>query len=235
MNANSHMPTRSVVRAVIGFALYLVFVPALLFISAGTVSWPAAWVYVALLLTSTVGSRLIVLKRNPDTLLERARFTASEGTKSWDILVAIVGLCGSIATIIVAGLDHRFGWSMLIPEIGQYLAALVIAGGYGLAAWAMAVNRYFSSVARIQEDRGQEVVTTGPYRLVRHPAYAGTVLAALAFPIMLDAIWALVPALLMVVPLVVRTSLEDRMLREELDGYLSYSEETPYRLIPGLW
>jgi protein-S-isoprenylcysteine O-methyltransferase Ste14 len=79
------------------------------------------------------------------------------------------------------------------------------------------------------------VVTTGPYRIIRHPAYAGALLASLALPIMLDAIWSLVPTLVMVVALIIRTSLEDRMLREELDGYQSYTEETPYRLIPGLW
>jgi protein-S-isoprenylcysteine O-methyltransferase Ste14 len=97
------------------------------------------------------------------------------------------------------------------------------------------VNRYFSAVARIQQDRGQVVVTTGPYRIVRHPSYAGALVASLALPIMLDAIWALVPALVMVVALVIRTGLEDRMLRDELDGYESYAEETPYRLLPGLW
>jgi len=235
MNVNNHMQTREVIRAIIVFTLFLFFVPALLFISAGTANWPMAWVYVTLFLASTIGSRLIVLKRNPDTLRERARFTASEGTKSWDrILFAINGLFGSMA-MIVAGLDHRFDWSTIIPEIGQYLAALVIAGGYGLGVWAMVVNRYFSAVARIQQDRGQVVVTTGPYRIIRHPAYAGALLASLALPIMLDAIWSLVPTLVMVVALIIRTSLEDRMLREELDGYQSYTEETPYRLIPGLW
>ena len=110
MNVNNHMQTRKVIRAIIGFTLFLSFVPALLFISAGTANWPMAWGYVTLFLASTIGSRLIVLKRNPDMLRERARFTASEGTKSWDrILLAINGLFGSIA-IIVAGLDHRFDW-----------------------------------------------------------------------------------------------------------------------------
>jgi protein-S-isoprenylcysteine O-methyltransferase Ste14 len=220
----------------IGFVLYLFFIPALLFISAGTVNWPMAWVYVVLILASTIGSRLIVLRKNPDTLRERARFISSEGTKSWDrILVAIGVFFAPMATMIVAGLDHRFGWSTVIPEVGQYLAALVIAGGYGLGVWAMVVNRWFSAVARIQHDRGQEVVTTGPYRIVRHPSYAGGLLASLALPIMLDAIWSFIPAMAMVVALVIRTSFEDQMLRKELDGYQRYSEETPYRLIPGLW
>jgi protein-S-isoprenylcysteine O-methyltransferase Ste14 len=227
---------RQIIRAAIGFALYLFFVPALLFISAGTTNWPVAWVYVGLLLASTLGSRLIVLKRNPETLRERARFTSSEGTRDWDrILVMIVGLYGPMAIMIVAGLDHRWGWSAIVPEVVQVLAGLLIAGGYGLAVWAMVENQYFSAVARIQKDRGQEVVTTGPYRIVRHPSYAGAVVASLALPLMLDAVWALIPAMILVVALTVRTGLEDRMLREELDGYQSYAERTRFRLIPGMW
>lgn len=230
------MTTRNFIRAIIGFIIYLFFVPALLFIAAGTVNWPLAWVYVVLLLASTIGSRLVVFIRNPDTLRERARYTESEGTKPWDrILVPIVGLYGPMAIMFVAGLDHRFGWSAIIPEVGQWLAALVIAGGYGLAVWAMVVNRYFSAVARIQQDRGQEVVTAGPYRIMRHPSYAGALLASLALPIMLDAVWALIPALGIVAALIIRTGLEDQMLREELDGYQRYAAETPCRLIPGIW
>jgi protein-S-isoprenylcysteine O-methyltransferase Ste14 len=230
------LETKHTIRAVIGFALYLLLVPALLFIAAGTADWPMAWVYVALLLASTLGSRLIVLQRNPETLRERARFTSSEGTKGWDrVLVMIVGLLGPAAMAGVAGLDHRWGWSSLVPRVGQIVAGLVLAAGYGLAVWAMVENQYFSAVARIQEDRGQEVVRTGPYGVVRHPSYAGTLLASLVFPFMMDAIWALIPALGMVAALVVRTALEDQMLRAELDGYQRYAQRTRSRLIPGVW
>jgi protein-S-isoprenylcysteine O-methyltransferase Ste14 len=230
------MQTRDIVRAVIGFALYVFLVPALLFISAGTTEWPMAWAYVVMLLAATLGSRLMVLQRNPETLRERAKFTSSEGTKSWDrVLVMIVGLLGPMAMAAVAGLDQRWDWSDLVPRPGQYAAAVVLAGGYGLSVWAMVENRYFSAVARIQDDRGQQVVTTGPYRVVRHPSYAGTLLASLAFPFMMDALWALIPTMGMVAALIVRTGMEDQMLRAELDGYESYAERTRYRLIPGLW
>lgn len=230
------MQTKHTIRAIIGFLLYILLVPALLFISAGTTAWPMAWVYVALLLASTLGSRLIVLKRNPETLRERARFTSSEGTKPWDrVLVLIVGLFGPAGVFVVAGLDHRWGWSPLVPFAVQVLAALLVAAGYGLAVWAMVANPYFSSVARIQDDRAQQVVTTGPYRIVRHPSYAGAVLASVALPFMLSALWAFIPATLLVVALVVRTGLEDRMLMEELEGYPRYAEQTRYRLVPGLW
>jgi protein-S-isoprenylcysteine O-methyltransferase Ste14 len=99
----------------------------------------------------------------------------------------------------------------------------------------MVENAFFSSVARIQEDRAQEVVTTGPYRIVRHPSYAGALVAALALPFMLDAMWALIPAVMLGAVLVLRTALEDRMLSEELEGYQRYMERTRYRLVPGLW
>jgi len=230
------MQTKHNIRAVIGFLLYIFLVPALLFISAGTIAWPMAWVYVVLLLVSSLGSRLIVLKRNPETLRERARFTSSEGTKSWDrVLVMIVGLYGPAAMVIVAGLDHRWGWSPVVPIAVQVLAALLVAGGYGLAVWAMVENPFFSSVARIQRDRAQQVVTTGPYRIARHPSYAGALLASAALPFMLSTLWALIPAVLMVIALVVRTGLEDRMLLEELEGYQNYAEKTRFRLVPGLW
>ena len=230
------MQTRQTIRALVGFLLYILLVPALLFIAAGTLAWPMAWVYVALLLASTLGSRLVVLKRNPETLRERGRFTASEGTASWDrVLVLIVGLLGPAVMALVAGLDHRWGWSPPLPLAMQVLAALLVAGGYGLAVWAMVANRYFSSVARIQHDRAQQVVTTGPYRFVRHPSYAGALLAALALPVMLSALWALIPGLLLVAALVVRTGLEDRMLLDGLRGYRRYARQTRFRLIPGLW
>lgn len=230
------MKNPAAVRAAIGFALYILLVPALLFIAAGTLNWPMAWVYVILLLVATLGSRLIVWQRNPDLLRERARLTQSEGTQSWDrILVPIVGLFGPMAMVIVAGLDYRFDWSEPIPKIVQILAALALAASYGLAVWAMVANAYFSAVVRIQQDRGQVVVTTGPYRFVRHPAYAGSVVASLAFPFMLNTLWAMLPAVLMVIALVIRTHLEDAMLRTELDGYAAYAAQTRYRLIPGLW
>jgi protein-S-isoprenylcysteine O-methyltransferase Ste14 len=233
---NDRTQTRNLVRAVIGFTLYIFFVPALLFIAAGTLRWPMAWIYIALLLVSTLGSRLIVFKRNPDTLRERARFTSSEGTKPWDrLLVIIVGLFGPMLIMLVAGLDRRFGWSGGVTLEIQWLAALLVALGYGLAVWAMIVNPYFSAVVRIQDDRGQVVVKSGPYRIMRHPSYAGSILASLALPFMLETLWALPPGVIASVAVIIRTRMEDRMLRDELAGYEDYTKETRYRLFPGIW
>ncbi len=230
------MNRRQLIGALMVFGLFLLTVPALLFLSAGTLDWPMAWVYAGLLVGSSVVSRLIVFKHNPDTLRERARFLSSEGTKSWDrVLVVLLGIVGPIAITVIAGLDRRWGWTEIVPLSGQILAALAIAAGYGLGVWAMVENAYFSAVARIQADRAQTVVTTGPYRFMRHPSYAGAVLAYLAFPFMLDALWTLIPAVIMAAVTIVRTSFEDRMLREELEGYQEYADQTRYRLLPGVW
>jgi protein-S-isoprenylcysteine O-methyltransferase Ste14 len=227
---------RDLVRAIVGFAIYLLLVPGALFVAAGTVRWPAAWVYVGLLLLSTLGSRLLVFLRDPSTLRERARFSSAPNTKPWErLLVPIVGLLGPLTIATTAGLQRRLGGPAGLPGLVQALAALLVAAGYGLAVWAMVANRYFSAVARIQEERGHRVVSDGPYRLVRHPSYAGALLAGLAVPLMLDAPWALLPALLTGAAIVVRTALEDRMLREELEGYQDYAERTGARLMPGIW
>ena len=230
------MKTKSFLSALVGFWLYIFLVPALLFIAAGTLRWPMGWVYAVSLLTSTILSRLVVLFKNPDTLKERANFSSAQDTEPWDrLLVFWVGLIGPMVMVVVAGLDHRFGWSGGVPGWLQILAAVLLVVGYGAAVWAMIVNKYFSAVARIQEDRGQTVMKSGPYRIVRHPSYGGAVLAGLAFPLMLDALWCFLPALLYIAAVLVRTAKEDAMLVEKLAGYRAYTQETRYRLFPGIW
>jgi protein-S-isoprenylcysteine O-methyltransferase Ste14 len=137
--------------------------------------------------------------------------------------------------LIVAGLDVRFGWS---PELALAirLAALVLwLQGDVFSKWAAVSNRFYSRLVRIQEDRGHTVVTDGPYRTVRHPGYAGALLVGLATPIALGSLWALVPAVLLGLLLVIRTALEDRTLHAELSGYAAYAQQTRYRLVPLIW
>jgi protein-S-isoprenylcysteine O-methyltransferase Ste14 len=224
------------VRAIIGFALYMLLSPVLLFVSAGTMNWPIAWLYIGMMLAAIIGSRLISLWLHPDLLRERAQISSGEGAASWDrVLVPLVAFLGPIFIMVVAGLDHRFRWSPDFDSVVQYVAAFMIFLGYGVSVWAMAVNRFFSAVARIQKDRDHTVVTSGPYRIVRHPSYAGGILAGLAFPFMLNTLWALVPTIVFLVPLIIRTVFEDRMLMDDLDGYAEYAKRTRYRLIPGIW
>jgi protein-S-isoprenylcysteine O-methyltransferase Ste14 len=221
---------------VIRFAVFALLIPAVLFLAAGTFKWPWAWLYYAMLLLSTVISRAIAIRRYPDLAAERAQYRDKTDAKDWDrVLVGVVALYGPMVTWIVAGLDYRYSWS---PEIGpavRWVAAGIVALGMALASWAMIANRFFAAVVRIQDDRGHEVVTSGPYRIVRHPGYAGGVWSWLVTPLMLGTLWAYIPALLTVAVLSVRTALEDRTLIQELDHYAEYAQRTRYRLLPGIW
>lgn len=206
------------------------------FLAAGRLDWWPAWALVALTLTASGISRIIPARKYPDLLAERARFAEAEEVKPWDrVLMPIVGILGPLATWVVAGLDERFGWRPPVPPAVQIAAFLVVAAGSALATWAMAENRFFSAVVRIQKDRGHAVVSSGPYRFVRHPGYTGGLLAAVAMPFALGSLWALIPGVLSAGAIVARTALEDRTLQEELDGYREYAARVRYRLLPGVW
>ncbi len=137
--------------------------------------------------------------------------------------------------LIVAGLDHRWGWSPEFPLWLIVLGFILIALGYVFAAWAMAENRYFSSVVRIQADRGHAVCDSGPYRIVRHPGYAGNIPPLLGIVLALGSVWTLIPAAVALIIAVTRTALEDQTLQKELPGYRDYVQIVRYRLVPGIY
>ena len=223
-------------KPAIQFVLFVILFPCVLFLAAWRLDWPIAWAYVALHIVSALVSRLIVLRISPDLLVERARSLDAERGKRWDRpLVLLAALIGPLVIWIVAGFDERWSWSPDLSLPLQVAALLLVLLGYGIGTWAMAANAYFSGVVRIQDDRGQTVVQTGPYRLVRHPAYAGALLCYLAMPVMLDSLWTFIPAVLTVAVVWLRTLLEDRTLAAELPGYYDYAQRTRYRLIPGVW
>jgi len=177
-----------------------------------------------------------VIRTNPDLLAERAQSLDREDVRGWDRLILFfLLLVGPLAMMIVAGLDERFGWSPQIPLTPRLVALAIMVLGYTVGTWAMAVNRYYSAVVRIQKDRGQTVVTDGPYRFVRHPSYATGIVASLMIPILLGSLWALIPCGLVVLGTIIRTALEDKTLLEELDGYKEYAARVRYRLLPGIW
>lgn len=210
--------------------------PALLFVMAGRLDWVMGWIYTGMIIVFTIISRLAVVLKNPELIVERAQFTNAEVVKSWDKkLVPFVALVGPFAICVVAGLDARFEWSPQISPIHQIIAMILVALGYILATWAMVANKFFSGVVRIQKDRGHMVVTDGPYRYIRHPGYSGAIICDLATAPALGSMWALVPAAMTVCLIILRTALEDRTLRNELDGYGEYVQRVRYRLLPGLW
>lgn len=234
MVASKSSPGAILARALIRFGMLLVLFPAILFGSAGTLDWPMGWAYIIVSLAFVVGGRIVLVRRSPDLALERAR--SGKGAKEWDKpLVMLVAVIGPLAALVVAGLDHRFGWSPDIP-LGVQVAALALTALATLfSTWAMLENRFFSGIVRIQKERGHHVIDTGPYRFVRHPGYLGGVIANLAGPLALGSLWALVAGVLLIAVTVYRTWREDHTLQEELDGYREYAQRVRYRLLPGVW
>jgi len=203
-----------------------------LFASSGRLNWSNAWILLALNLAASV-TTMALLWRDSELRTERSNIKAG---KSWDRpIVFIVVLLGPMATWITAGLDTRFHWSVDMRPMA--VIAGVVVGGLtaSLVAWALHSNRFFSSVVRIQKDRGHVVVSSGPYRFVRHPGYTGMSAFTLVTPLILDSRWAFVPAVATVVVWVMRTTLEDRTLLNELDGYADYARRVKYKLVPGVW
>jgi protein-S-isoprenylcysteine O-methyltransferase Ste14 len=169
-------------------------------------------------------------------MAERARALKASDVKKWDkVLGPLMALTLYFPLVIVAGLDHRFGWSPMFPTWLNITGIFLIALGYAFAAWALAENRFFSSMMRIQTDRGHVVCDSGPYRIVRHPGYAGNLLSMPGIVLALSSEWTLIPVGVALVVAVIRTALEDRTLQEELPGYREYTSRVRYRLFPGVY
>ena len=211
--------------------IFILVLVALFFLCAGRLNLVMAWVYIAMVLINTSITSLIM---NPELIAERSEI--KKGTKSWDIVPAIViGRVGPLVILIVAGLDIRFGWSSQISLTLQIVALGIAILGLLLTDWAVVSNKFFSGVVRIQKDRGHTVVTTGPYQYVRHPGYVGAILHNIAVPVILSSLWAFIPVGLVICITIIRTKFEDQTLQKELDGYKAYASRVRYRLLPNIW
>jgi protein-S-isoprenylcysteine O-methyltransferase Ste14 len=201
----------------------------LLFVSAGR--WDLPWFWAVLAVHTSL---MIVMVSVMDPDLRRERLRPGPGVRDCWFRKVVGPLM--LVHLVVAGLDAgRFRWSGPVPAGVHALGLAGMAAGLGLSVWAMATNRFFSSVTRIQADRGHRVVTAGPYRVLRHPSYAGSIVGAACGGIALGSWWSLVPLVPFGLLFLWRTAMEDRMLREELEGYAGYAQRVRYRLMPGLW
>lgn len=226
------LPLRQWVRLVLVYLL----IPAILFVCGGDLGWWQAWIYALLILAAGIGGRLWAERRHPGLLVERANFDKAPGVKPWDkVLAPLMAISVVFPLVIVAGLDHRFEWSPEFPLWLNLVGLLLIATGYLLASWSLAENRFFSGVMRIQTDRSHTVCDSGPYRFVRHPGYAGSLLPLPGLVLALGSLWTLIPAAAALVITVVRTALEDQTLQKELPGYRKYARRVRYRLFPGIY
>ena len=202
---------------------------ATLFLAAGR--WDLPWFWAVIAVHSAL---LTVGMSSIDPALQRERLKPGPGGK--DRYLRLIALPFILAHLIVAGLDvGRLHWSRPVPTGIQALALIGYAAGMALSVCAMLSNRFFSPVVRIQHERGHTLVTSGPYRFVRHPGYVGAILASACGGVALGSWWSLVPLAPFAALFLRRTAVEDRMLRADLDGYVGYAERVRYRLVPGLW
>ena len=215
--------------------LYLI-IPLMLLVCGGDVGWWQAWLFSVLIFLAGIGGRVLAEKRHPGLLAERSDMEKAQNAKPWDkVLAPLMAISLTFPLVIVAGLDHRFGWTPPFPTWLNILGLVLIALGYAFSAWAIVENRFFSTTVRIQTDRGHSVCDSGPYRVVRHPGYAGNLLAVAGIIMALDSLWTVVPAAAALVIAVIRTALEDKTLHEELPGYPDYARRVRYRLFPGIY
>ena len=206
---------------------------ALIFISSGHLDYWQGWIFFGANLAVVAASAWLL--RN-DLGLITERLNPGRGIKWWDKLYLLFSTPFYFAAVIVAGIDAgRRHWSSHPRPAFYVLFLAVFLLGQGLFLWAKKANPYFSSVARIQTERGQTVCREGPYRFCRHPGYLGGILFGLATPLVLGSYWALIPQALAIVMLIGRTGLEDRMLKKDLLWYTDYAKAVRFRLLPGVW
>ena len=207
----------------------------ILFASAGTYRWQGAWSFLGLLTLSSTAIAVMLYRENPPLLEERMRPFNRPGQPLWDKIFLLVFWCIWVCWMVVMGLDAvRFRWTSMS-------IALQVGGGIGFTAanagmyWICRVNSFLAPVVRLQPERGQTVVSTGPYAIVRHPMYVTAFLYVISMAMLLGSWIGCAAATLIIVALVYRTVREDEMLRQQLLGYVEYSRHVRYLLIPYLW
>jgi protein-S-isoprenylcysteine O-methyltransferase Ste14 len=222
-------------RVIVQLVVFVILTPLSPLIISGRWDWLAAWFVALVTILGFVVSRYLASRRNPGLIAERGRMLQHEDTEPFDrVLAPLVGL-GGILVFVAAGLDARFNWPLEADPLLVSISAVLFIASFVLGSWALIRNPFFSGVVRIQTERGHRVVASGPYRWIRHPGYAGGLLTYLTIPVVLASTWALVPAILLCIALVIRTALEDKTLHARLDGYPDYAHAVRYRLLPGIW
>jgi protein-S-isoprenylcysteine O-methyltransferase Ste14 len=222
-------------RLVTQTAIWLAITGAILFLSAGTLNWPEAWIFLGIWLAGGLTSGLSLARTNPEIVKERMRSPLQQDQKPWDrpLILAIFG--GWALLHVVAGLDaKRFEWSDM-PIALEVLGAIAIFFAIYLFHIVMRENAYASAVVKIDAGRGHKVISTGPYAWVRHPMYAGAIFYFLGTALLLGSWYAFVFGLVLIAVIAFRAVREERMLAAELPGYADYARRVKYRLVPGVW
>jgi protein-S-isoprenylcysteine O-methyltransferase Ste14 len=217
------------IKSLIGTLFFLL----ILFISAGRINYWQGWLYASICIISVLLNSF-ALKNKDELAAERSE--VKSGTKSWDKIILGLSAVTLIIAYIVAGLDSgRFQWSPRFHWGINAIGAILILLGEVIFLIAQKQNNFFSSLMRIQTDRGHTVCDTGIYKIIRHPAYFGNIITAIGIPLILGSLWCIIPSSLSIILILVRTCLEDRTLTNELNGYREYTYKTRYKLIPHIW
>src|SRR4029450_9712018 len=221
-------------RSTIGrAAVTFIILAVLLFVSAGRITWTRGWLFLLVFTLLLFGAIVYFRRVNPQMFAIRSRVHPE--TKRWDKVVIGLLFLAMFAIPLVAGVDDgRFHWSSMSSLLVGLGYLLLITGWIGLA-WAETVNPFFEPGVRIQTERGHHVIDTGPYAIVRHPGYVAALCMFAGFALSLGSWWALIPAGVGSLVLVLRTVWEDRTLHVELPGYATYATRVRFRLIPGVW
>lgn len=204
---------------------------------AGIWHWWEAWVLVALWTAFGLVMIPYLQRHDPELLAERLKLAPlHKDQKVWDKVIMLLFFISGIALYIVPGFDVvRYEWSERLPVWMRVFAIALHLPCFVMLGWVMRENTYLAQVVKIDKERGHQVITTGPYELVRHPMYTIVIVLLFAVPVALGSRYALIVAVFLTVLLIVRTYLEDRTLQVELPGYSEYATHTLYRLIPGVW
>lgn len=222
-------------RVIVQTLLWYGIMGLLLFVPAGTLDWPGAWAFLAEMIALSTVTGLLLARHDPALLAERLGSPIQEGQPTADKFLLISILLALAGWLVFMGLDVRFGWSDEVPVWAQALGALSV----GLTLWigyrVMRENSFAAPVVKIQKERGQRVIDTGPYSYVRHPLYAGALFFFIGVPLLLGSWWGLAPTPAFILLLAARILLEEKTLRAGLAGYDAYVARVRYRLVPLIW
>ncbi len=231
MADEKRVPTVVLRRLILSSVVFFIVLLVAMFLPAGDIRWEKGWLFLLVYLVLIVLGVVYLWRVNPDIFVARSKI--QEGTKGWDKVLVSILLLAHMAEFPVAALDDgRFRWSGVSLWV-VILGYVLLCVGFFVIAWVEKVNKFAEPGVRVHAE--QKVIDTGPYTLVRHPMYAGAVPFFVGIALALGSYWALVPAAIATMLLVVRTVMEDRTLHEELAGYKEYAARVRYRLIPGIW
>ena len=206
-----------------------------LFLPAGTLDWPEAWVFLAIFVLCGLGIGIWLMRADPALLAARMASPLSRDQRPRDRAIIAAMLILFFAWFVLMALDaRRFGWSHL-PAWLEAVGAAMIVASFGGDVGVLRANSYAAVNVRVQAERHQTVISTGPYAVVRHPMYAWSLLVLIGTPLLLGSLWGLAAVPLLVALLVARLLGEEAVLRDGLAGYREYAARVRHRLIPGIW